>query len=114
MIFENKMTKNNNYLPKIFAIITGSMLLLALADWQYSYYEVLRVVVCAASVYLAYVLYEYKQIGWVCVFLAIAVLFNPIIPIYLQKSNWQLFDIIAAVIFFVSLSAMKEGLSDEK
>ena len=108
------MTKNKNYLPLIARIIAGVMLLLAMADWQYSYYEVLRVVVCIASLYLAYDLYENKRVGWTCIFVATAILFNPLIPIYMQKETWQLIDFVSAIIFFASLSLKDRVVRNEE
>lgn len=86
-------------------VVAGVMLLLALGSWDYSYYQILRVVVCGASVFLAWHLFEIKQVGLAWAFVVAAVLFNPIAPIYLAKDTWQLIDLGAAILFFSSFTA---------
>lgn len=100
-------------LSLIIKVIIGLMLLLALADWQYSYYEVLRVVVCTSSVYLAYDSYDKKRIVWTCIFIALAILFNPIIPIYLQKETWRIVDFVAALLVLASIFFDKKVTSNK-
>ncbi len=39
----------------------------------------------------------------------IALLFNPIMPIYLDKMLWSLIDLIVAVIFIVSIFILKRN-----
>lgn len=78
------------------------MLFLSLADLPIGYYTVLRFVVTIAAV--AVVAKEYdKEINlWMIVFGLIAILFNPIIPVYLNdKRSWMVFDAIAGVSFLV-------------
>jgi len=67
------------------AIIAAIMLLLALAPWPYGYYQLLRFVVCFNGAYIAYLAYN-QQKNWVAwLFGFIAVLFNPLLPIYLSR-----------------------------
>ena len=85
---------------KIIAIV---MLLWALADNPYSYYQILRVVVCCIVGYLAYVKYTKSEIAWAWVFGFIALLFNPIIPVHYKREAWIIIDIIVAVILMASI-----------
>lgn len=69
---------------------------LAVLDWPYGYYQLLRLVVTG---YTAYVSYNYfterkPQIAWIFVFPA--VLFNPIFVIAMSKEIHALFNIAAA------------------
>jgi predicted membrane protein len=96
---------NNNWY-KILAII---ILLLALGSWSYGYYQFLRWAIFAIGIYGAYIIYQQNKGVWTWVFAAIAILFNPILPFYLSKSNWQVIDVIAAIMFFVSLFQKHEG-----
>ena len=92
------------------SIICGVLLLLGIpTGWPYGYYIILRWVVCIASIYIAYGFYKSVLKGWVWVFGAIAVLFNPIIPFYLSKSFWVLIDFVAAILFFISAYSIKQG-----
>lgn len=92
-------------LATVVRVVAGVMLLLALGSWEYSFYQMLRVVVCGASVFLAWHLFDIKQIGWAWVFVVTGILFNPIAPIHLARETWQVLDFVAAVIFFSSFAA---------
>ncbi len=85
---------------KILAII---LLLGALGNWPYGYYQLLRWAILIIGVYSAYLAYERGKISWAWTFGITAVLFNPILPFYLSKGTWQFIDIIAAIIFLISL-----------
>ena len=90
-----------------FRIIAIVFLLGALGDWEYGYYQLLRWIVALTAVYIAYTAFNSNKSGWGLVFAAIAILFNPIFPIYLDRGTWQLFDVVAAVVF--SVSAFSKG-----
>ncbi|MFH1968454.1 MAG: DUF6804 family protein [bacterium] len=85
-----------------FKIVAIILLLWALADNPYSYYQFLRWVVLVIACYTAYVAYNKQKIGWAWTFGIMAVLFNPIFPFYLSRDTWQLIDVAVAIIFFVS------------
>lgn len=86
-------------------VVAGVMLLLALGSWEYSFYQLLRVVVCGVSIFLAWHLFDTKQTGWAWVFVVTGILFNPIAPIHLARETWQVIDFIAAILFFSSFAA---------
>jgi len=86
-------------------LTAGIMLLLALADWPYSYYQILRIVVCASSLFLIWYFKELHLDTLGYVFIIPAVLFNPIIPIYLDKQLWHTLDVAFGLFFLVSLTA---------
>ena len=96
---------DRKHLATAIRVVAGVMLLLALGSWEYSFYQFLRVVVCGASIFLAWHLFDTKQTGWAWVFVITAVLFNPIAPIHLARETWQIIDFIAAILFFSSFSA---------
>ncbi|MCL6523662.1 MAG: hypothetical protein K6T34_03275 [Thermoflavifilum sp.] len=85
----------------ILLICTG-LLLLALVDLPIGYYTFLRIVVTIGAG--AVLITEFKN-GinfWIIVFGLIAILFNPLIPIYLgYKEAWIPIDLIAAILFGV-------------
>ncbi|OGG39134.1 hypothetical protein A3I34_02830 [Candidatus Jorgensenbacteria bacterium RIFCSPLOWO2_02_FULL_45_12] len=86
-----------------FKIIAVIFLLGALGNWPYGYYQLLRWFVSVVGIYVVYLVYNNRKDFWAWIFGAIAILFNPIFPIYLSKSVWQPIDIIVAIIFFVSI-----------
>ena len=82
-------------IPAIIAIIA---LLLTFIDWHsYGYYTLMKFVVAGTTAYYAYYIYEVvkKQDFWFWGLIIIAILFNPIIPIYLgDKSLWMIIDVV--------------------
>lgn len=74
-----------------------ALLLLALVSWPYAYYQMLRIIVCAAAGYLAYG--EYQRIGrgvWAVILAVVALTFNPIAPLHMKREIWAILNIGAA------------------
>ena len=89
---------------KIIAII---MLLFALGENPYSYYEILRWVIAGISAYLAFIAHEQKNISWTWIMAIVAILFNPIVPFHFARETWAVLDIITAIVIFVSIFKIK-------
>ena len=88
----------------ILFLIPAALLLLALADMPSGYYVLMRIVVCLASVIVAYGGYKREDSvnGTVILFVLMAILFNPIIPVYLyDREIWMPIDIIGAIVFVI-------------
>lgn len=85
------------------AIISSITLLLALLDWPYGYYTFLRIVITAIAAYYAYYIHENKLSEalkfWFWGLIFVAILFNPIFPIYLDRGTWGFIDIVTAIFF---------------
>jgi hypothetical protein len=90
---------------KILTIIASGFLFVALFDGlPYGFFTLLRFVVCAVGIYTAYKIYENENDSlWVWVFGGIAVLFNPIIPIHLERETWWIIDLIIGIVFILSM-----------
>ncbi len=60
----------------------------------YGFYMIIRITLCGACGYAAYLLYEKDHNGWL--FLALlAVLYNPVIPVHLhEKYIWTVVNLI--------------------
>lgn len=88
-----------------FILLAGALLLLAIPSglWPYFYYQILRWVITIVALYSAYSSYKTKNTKWTIIMGAVAVLFNPIAPIYFDKNTWQILDLVTAGVFFVSL-----------
>lgn len=84
-----------------------SIILLIIAIFpisEYGYFQILRWFVCISSGYTAYEIYNYDQNNkWIYIFTPIAILYNPIVPIYFSKDIWTLIDSATAIILFVFL-----------
>jgi len=92
----------------IVSVISIIMLLLAIPTfWAYGYYVLLRWVVTISAVFLLWLAYESKKTFWLFLMGIIAILFNPIIPVHLDKEIWVVIDIIVAIIFLVSIYKLK-------
>ncbi|MFA5935063.1 MAG: DUF6804 family protein [Candidatus Paceibacterota bacterium] len=88
---------------KLIKIVCSVLLLIALLNNPYGYYQILRWVITGFSVYLAYSYFQSnnKKYGWI--FTIVAILFNPILPLFFSKDIWQILDIITSGIFIFSL-----------
>jgi hypothetical protein len=102
---ENVLEKRPHLIP---AIIAALMLFGALGQWPYSYYQLLRFVVCGVSIYVAFMAYRWQKIWAVWLFGFISLLFNPLIPIHLSREIWQLIDITCAFLFVAIASALRK------
>lgn len=93
----------NAYYIKMLSITAGVLLLLAVPSiWPYAYFQILRWVVAIAAGLNAYRAYELNKTEWVVLMTGTAILFNPIAPIFLDKSTWVVLDIVAAVLMFIA------------
>lgn len=102
------MSKETTKYKNITSIISIIMLLLAIpAIWPYGYYILLRWVVTASAIFLIWVAYDLKKTFWLFSMVIVAILFNPIIPVHLDKETWVIIDFIVAVLFLISIFKVK-------
>jgi FtsH-binding integral membrane protein len=91
-------------------LIASILLLIALSNQQIGYYKFLRWIVCVAAIYTAFISYLKKEkinlSFWI--FGLIAILFNPIIPFYLEKNTWSKADLNVAAILIISTFIIEE------
>ena len=88
----------------ILLLIPAAMLLLAMADMPSGYYVFMRIVVCLACAVVAYGSYKREDSlnSSAILFGLMAILFNPIIPVYLyDREIWMPIDIIGAIVFVI-------------
>ena len=98
-----------NRIPLSIWLITATLLSVATAQLPYGYYTVLRIAICAFAGSVAVVGWDERNISrvWSIVFIGIAIMFNPIMPIYMKRTTWFYFDLIAAFLIFVHLFSMR-------
>lgn len=65
-------------------------------DLHHGYFEFMRLVVCGFSGYVAYTLFNRNSSALPWLFLLIAILFNPFVEIHLQRTEWNVIDLIVA------------------
>jgi hypothetical protein len=91
-------------------LIAAVMLILAvIGQYPYGFYKLLRWICCAVFVYSAFKAQEEDRIAWAWIFGALAVLFNPIVLVHLQRDTWQIIDwitisviVVAGIVFWPS------------
>lgn len=106
--------KTNDY-QKYLSILSGVMLLLAIPPmWPYGYFQILRWVVAGTAGFNVYIAYQLNKKFWLWAMVVIAILFNPIAPIHLTKEIWAVFDLLTAVILFVSVAKIRPSTSTRK
>jgi len=83
-------------------LVCAALLLLGIASLPIGYYTLLRIVVCITAGIVIYNEFQRALTSWIIVFGIMVILFNPIIPVYLNnKEAWASIDFIAAVVCLV-------------
>lgn len=87
---------------RVLSLVAAALLVVALGPWPYEYYTALRVAVAGASVVLALAALRTRQTGLAIAAIAVAVLFNPIVPIWLDRGVWAILDVASALLLTVA------------
>ena len=99
---------------KIFWIAPIVIMGIGFLPMPYGFYNLSRIVVCGCSLYYAYQFFQNKDNTFVWIFGFLAVLYNPIIPVYLyEKEIWMVVNIITAIIFFIKGNAIEKTLENK-
>jgi hypothetical protein len=95
------MNRRPHLIPSIAA---ATLLLIAFEPHPYSYYTFLRWAVCAAACLVCWVAWQSRAQWASFLFAPIAILFNPLAPIYMTRAHWRPVDIVCAIAFVCSLA----------
>ena len=64
--------------------------------------------ICGAGIFAAYQNYKNNNQGWAVVFGIIALIFNPLIPLYIyDKFAWLVIDLVAGLLFLFNSKKME-------
>ena len=74
--------------------------------WPMGYFTLVRLSVFVASLHAATVAHRVHRPSWVVVLVVLAIIFNPIIPLFLDRDMWLVFDVVAAAVLGLSLVAV--------
>ncbi len=85
----------------------GVLLLAVLWGSSASYQILLEFVICAGSLLVVLQASRAGKYFWAAGFLAIAVLFNPVVPVALSREIFLWLDWVCLAAFLVSLAALK-------
>jgi hypothetical protein len=96
----------------VIARIVGSIILLwALSRHSYGYFTLLRWIVCATAAYSAFLSITVNKLSWAWIFGIIALLFNPLIPVRIDRAAWIYLDVAVVVVFLISTFFLRENIS---
>lgn len=90
-------------------VVAAATLFAALLPWPYGYFVLLRWVVCGVCGWTAYSAAQSQKVGWAWALGLIAVMFNPIFPVYLTRAAWTLIDIVAGVVLLYSIHHARQA-----
>jgi hypothetical protein len=93
------LTKRELFLPAV--VVAMVLIFPAFGRFPYSYYMFLRWVACATAVVFAIVGFRVGHHWAPLLFVPVAVLFNPLIPFHMRKSDWLPLDVGAAILFIM-------------
>jgi hypothetical protein len=87
---------------RAYFFICSALLFIGLADLPMGYFTLLRICICIGAVIALLDEYKTDINFWVIAFGLTAIVFNPIIPIYLgDKQAWIIPDLLAGVLFAI-------------
>ncbi|MDU1905995.1 MAG: DUF6804 family protein [Dysgonomonas sp.] len=94
--------------------ICAVILFIGVADLPIGYYTFLRIVISIGAGIVCYQEWENPSKNWLIIFGAILILFNPVMPVYLNnKALWIPLDIITGIIFVVKALSYKKSEKED-
>ena len=80
----------------------GAALLLfaAAGKHPYGFYMLLRLLITVGAAYWAWRVYQVGLRAWSMVFVFVALLLNPFLPIRMQRAQWQQIDLWLGILLF--------------
>ena len=89
-------------------VVVAAMLLWALnPENPYAYYTLLRWVTCVVFAYLAFRSAAQRHTEWTWVLGASAAIYNPIIPVHLNREIWSILNLAGAAVAATSAFVIK-------
>jgi hypothetical protein len=85
-------------------LVPIAMLVIALGNMPWGYYQILRLVVAAASTWIATVMFASGKHGPGGLFVVLALAYNPFIPLRLGREAWEVVNIATIIILLVGLA----------
>jgi hypothetical protein len=94
-------------------IIPAILLVIAVARLPYGYYTFTRIMTCGVAILIAIVGFNERPANqaWSVLLILMAVLFNPFVPIRLDRATWLYLDLGAATVFLAHLFFVRQKLT---
>ena len=90
-------------------LICAGLLFLGMLGLPIGYYTLLRIAVTIGASSVVITEFENGLNFWIISFGIIAILLNPLIPVYLNdKSAWMVIDLICGVLFVIKSFTLKQ------
>lgn len=90
-------------------ITSAVMLFLGMfSGWPYGYYTLLRFVIFIVGCLITMAAHKMQRHGLMVAIGLIAVLFNPVIPVHLDKTTWRIIDFMVGVVFLILLFKIRK------
>lgn len=99
---------------RLAALACAAALALAPIHWPYGYYQFLRLAVTALAIWLAIAASRQQSTTWTILGVGLALLYNPIIPVYLNRATWLPINLVAAVLFVAAAIKLPSPLKSPK
>jgi hypothetical protein len=93
----------------IIKIVLAVFLVICLADMPYGYYQFVRFLALMGFSYLAYSASTQNKSDEALIFVALAILFQPLLKISLGRTLWNIVDVVVAIgLIISSLKILKQ------
>lgn len=94
--------EQSNYRILFSKIATIALMIAVVPIWPYFFYQFLKIAIFGASAFSVYLYHKEKNTKWMMIMIVIAIIFNPINPLYFGHFLWSIVDIVIAILFFKS------------
>lgn len=94
---------SENRPPLWLSLVIAGACVVALADWPYGYYQLLRLAVTGYAGWIAWIMLEDRRQAFAWLFGLLAVLYNPIVKIPLDRETWTVVNLATALIVMIEL-----------
>ena len=95
-------------IEKIIKIVLAILFFVCLADMPYGLYQFVRFAAMIGFAYLAYSANQQTNKNEVFIYIALAILFQPIFKIALGRTIWNIVDLVVGIGLIVSLFQSKQ------
>jgi len=87
---------------KTLSVLSSIMLILSLFTLSSVYYDFLILIIFVSSAFILFRYYQSKEKSvFVIFFLLVLLLFNPFIPVIIDRQIWQILNVFSALIFWI-------------
>lgn len=98
--------------PRAIFVILAAMMAAAVLPLPYGYYQFLRLAAVIAAGWIAIYLWSQDRLAWAIPMAGVALLFNPVFRISLEREVWAPLNLIAAGLFIAAMFVSHSRQSD--